>query len=363
MEINKKDFLEHTKIFENHINSVLNEGLLHLDNMILSQNKDSPCIYTVALAYEESQKYDYFLKEMVEDEKISIYSKYLTSVYIDKDYYNLIEMENNVYVGDFILEEEKYRFKYILVRDKRYDVCIEKLYESFMLNNLKWYSIDKRDINKMYRVKVTEYIDDISLLEDIDFRDIKINYNFNECIFTDKKVYWNIDIETKLLDKSLTRFGDILGYKYTFNKLEKEVYLLSGNSSKIDDVCIYDTRVDVYSKYDNIYIFEMFHILEFDFRFNLKYFKSICNFNNKIVGTESLRKFFYNSYKLKLIDIKVSSENIGHLIIPNYDKQILNYTLGYLYLKFERIYSYEDLFHAVNVLRLNISAYEIRVVE
>ncbi|WP_068268275.1 hypothetical protein [Caviibacter abscessus] len=363
MEIDKKEFLEHTKVFENHISNTLENGLLNLDYKILSQNKDSPCIYTVLLSKSEALKYDYFLKEIVEDENISIYSKYLDTVYIDKNYYDLLEMENNTYIGEFILKEERYVFKYILIKDERYDVCINKLYDSFMLNNLKWYSIDKRDINKMYRVKVIEYVDDITLLENIPFEDIKIEYNFDNTISNYKKVYWNIGFETKLLNKEITRFNDIVAYKYILDKTKKDIYLLNENSSKIDDVCIYDTRIDVYSKYDNIYIFDMFHIFEFDFRFNFKYCKSICGFNNKIVGIESIKKFLYQTYKLKLTDFKITNKNIGHLIIPNYDNQIITYNLGYLYLKFEKIYSYEDLFHAINLLKLNINGYEIRVIE
>ena len=139
---------------------------------------------------KEQKKYDYFLKKMIEEDNISQNSKYLDSVYIDIDYYNLLDIEDKVYIGEFILSNEVYRFKYKFTKDNRYDEKISSIYNSFLNSNLVWYSIDKRYINKMYRIEVLEYIDDISLISDIAFCDLKLEYHLDSNIYLNKKIYW-----------------------------------------------------------------------------------------------------------------------------------------------------------------------------
>ena len=362
MDIDKKTFLEHTSLFEKNIEKIISNGFNKLSNDLINMNKTSPCIYTCVLDKDISEKYDYFLKEMIEDESINQSSKYLDSVYIDMDYYALIDIEDKIYIGEFILSNERYRFKYKFSKDNRYDEKISGIYSSFLNSNLIWYSIDKRDIDKMYRIEVLEYIDDISLILDIDFEDLKLEYNLDNNIYLGKKIYWNVSFETKLFNKEISRVDDKIIYKYKLDKNKNEDYLVSENSSKIDDVCIYDDKIEIYSRYDNLYVFDIFNILNFDLRHDIKYSKSIPDKLFKVFSINTIKNFLYKTYNIKLKDVKKEENNNSYLIIPDYDKQIYKYTNAPLYLYIEQFNSYYDLFHAINLLKLSITEYDLRVV-
>lgn len=362
MDIDKKTFLEHTSLFEKKIEKTISNGFNKLSHDLLNVNKTSPCIYTCVLDKDISTKYDYFLKEMIENDNISQNSKYLDSVYIDIDYYNLLDIEDKVYIGEFILSNEVYRFKYKFTKDNRYDEKISSLYNSFLNSNLVWYSIDKRYINKMYRIEVLEYIDDISLISDIAFCDLKLEYHLDSNIYLNKKIYWNVSFEPKLFNKELSRVDKSIVYRYTLDKSENEDYLIDENSSKIDDVCIYDNKIEVYSRYDNLYVFDIYNILNFDLRYDIKYSKSIPTKLFKVFSIDTINKFLDKSYNIKLREIKKEDNNNSYLIIPDYDKQIYKYTNGSLYLYIDKFNSYDDLFHAINLLKLSITEYDLRVV-
>lgn len=362
MDIDKKTFLEHTSLFEKKIEKTISNGFNKLSHDLLNVNKTSPCIYTCVLDKDISTKYDYFLKEMIENDNISQNSKYLDSVYIDIDYYNLLDIEDKVYIGEFILSNEVYRFKYKFTKDNRYDEKISSLYNSFLNSNLVWYSIDKRYINKMYRIEVLEYIDDISLISDIAFCDLKLEYHLDSNIYLNKKIYWNVSFEPKLFSKELSRVDKSIVYRYKLDKSENEDYLIDENSSKIDDVCIYDNKIEVYSRYDNLYVFDIYNILNFDLRYDIKYSKSIPTKIFKVFSIDTINKFLDKSYNIKLREIKKEDNNNSYLIIPDYDKQIYKYTNGSLYLYIDKFNSYDDLFHAINLLKLSITEYDLRVV-
>ncbi len=352
--VDKKTFLEHTKIFENVIIRRLDEGLNNMKELISNTDYTSPMIYTCVL--NSVSDYDYFLSKMVKEEDYNIYSQYLSSVYISIPYYELLEISNNIYVGEFIVGDEKYRFEYILEQDTRYFDKIVELYKSFVMSNFKWWGIDMADILRMYRVKVISYIDDISLIENMDF---KISYGLNSNFSFSSSIYWNI-IETVNIVKPYISVLDNVAYRYDISKELDSNYLVK-EVDLVEDIINYQEYISVYSKHSNIYSLELFKICPFDTRLIKDYRKSLPIPVPCVITLEKI-KTYLKSYGISVKNIYKSSENKSHLIIPNYNKHIHRIYTSYIYIEITGTIDYFALFLAINILQLEISL-RIRVYE
>lgn len=356
--LEEKYFKEDIKIFEKSLNERLNTKLLKLENELFSISEKSPKIYNILL---DKNKFDfsYILTEIVEEEKINLNSEYLESVYLDCDYYDLEKFENKIYTGYFFIDEVKYNFRYILEKDNRYEKEIEKLYKLFITNNIKWYGINMKYINRMYRVKIVEYIDDISVIDKIE--PIYIEYNFEDRVKINLKPYWNIVNQKFVVKESLTIL-DSFAYKYELDKNENCTYLVNEKDELIEDVINMEKKLEVYSKFSNLYSFNILIIKNL----NINIFKDIvANYDYEISSEpniENIKKYFKkNNIEIKTIK-KVEKIN-NNLNIPNYNKMILKKIIAYIEVKLASHYDYDKVFNIVNILNLNLYMYEVVIYE
>lgn len=342
--MDKKDFLEHTDLFENRIKNELDKGLSHLKELI-NNDTSIPNIYTCVLE-KDNEKYSYFLFPMVQDVD--------DCVYIKKEYYELEDIEGMTFIGQYILGSEKFKFKFILEKDERFNEQVNILYKSFILSNLPWQSFDKRYINRMYRVKILE---DIDYLEDK--ADAIIDYGLGDDYVFNMNIYWNIEKIQQISKKSLTILDEI-SYLYTLDKSNIDYYLLHEDERYIDDVLNYEDNVKIFSTKDDLYCFNILRVTKFDERFISNYTVNNLKLRN-IVSLKDIVKIFKVNYGITIKDLFYSNENLSHLIIPDYNKQILKLKNSYLYLKLEKIQNYDDVIHLVNYLNNNLTTYEVRV--
>ncbi|WP_156285982.1 hypothetical protein [Oceanivirga salmonicida] len=347
--LDRKTFLEHTKIFEKEILTRLENGISDLRSAFKGILRQSPTIYTCALP--KCSNFDYFLSQMICDEEITIYSEYLSSVYV----YD-IDKISDMYVGYFEFSDEKYRFKYILEPDTRYIELIKSLYHSFILSNFKWQGIDLRDINKMYRVKIIEYIDDISLIDGMEY---SINYDLDNNFSFETRIYWNVIESCCIAKQYLTRLGD-LAYRYVIDINEESTYLV--NSDLVEDVINYSNSIEIYSKKSDLYSFPIFKVCPFDKRLVPNY---VCNVPYALINVISLGNIsrYLTLYGINVVKIFKSNETLACLIIPDYNPYIEKYYSSNIYIEISKPSSYLDLYLAINILQLEIPSYRLKVYE
>ena len=344
--IDKKDFLEHTRIFEDRIKKELNLGISELKSLI-TNDYELNNIYTCVLD-KDDKNFDYFLFPIVKNNE--------EKVYIDKSLLEIQEIENKEYIGKFVSGEETCRFKYVFEKCKEYDEVILTLYNSFLVANYTWLGIDKRYINRMYKIKIIEYIDEF-----IDFVEYETVYNLDKDFKFNKEIFWNIDYRKIISKKSLTRLDEI-SYAYEIEKSADENILFDIDSSKVEDICSYKNKVILYSKYSNFNIFKVFRILKFDERL-IKHFSKNFNKCNKIITLNHIKTFFENNSFIQVNKIFYSNSQINHISIVEYNPQILKRKIKYIYIEIKPIKYYDDLFYLLNTLRILVSHYEIRVYE
>ncbi len=344
--LDDKKFLEHTELFEKYILTNMEKSIENLNRYLFSNN-DTPKIY-ITLLDKDSDKYSYFLFPIVEHED--------DNVYVNKEYNKLIEIENTEYMGYYLLGEEKFRFIFTLQKDERFNEVIDKLYNSFLVSNVTFNSIDKRYTNRMYKIKIKSMIDDIE-----NITDAKIVYNLDDSYLFNVNVYWNVNYEKLISKKNLTFMSDI-SYMYTLEKTKENFYLIDSTSDVVEDVINYDTHVEIYSSLPNIYLFNVFCIYPFDKRFISNYVDNVFE-NIKIRSLDSIKNIFSSKYGIKVSNPLYSSEDLSHLLVPNYDDKVIKFKTSYIYFKLEKFSSYEDVFHVVNFLNLNLESYEVRVYE
>lgn len=344
--IDDKKFLEHTELFEKYIMNNMEKSIENLNRYLFSTN-ETPKIY-MTLLESNNDKYSYFMFPIVEHEH--------DNVYINKPYDELLEIENREYIGYYLLGEEKFKFIYKLKKDTRYSDVLDKLYNSFLISNINFNTLDKRYINRMYKIEIKEILDDI-----VDIQNAEIVYNLDQTYLFNINIYWNISSEKLISKKNLTYISDI-SYMYILEKEKDNFYLINSKSDLVDDVIIYDKYVEIYSRNPNIYLFNVFCIHAFDNRFIENYVDNIFP-NIKIQSLESIKNIFLKKYNIIVTDPFYSNENLSHLLIPNYDDKVIKFKTCYIYFKLEKFSSYEDVFHVVNFLNLNLETYEVRIYE
>ena len=344
--IDDKQFLEHTELFKKRIEENLKLGLENIKSLLFDV-KTKPDIYFTILE-KEHKKYSFFLNPMLESNE--------DEVYIDKPYYELKELENKEFIGEYVLGTERFRFIFTLEKDTRYIEKIEEIYFAYLLSNLEWDGLDLRYVNRMYKIKFKEFIDIIENVEEA-----KIEYNLDEDFKFNQTIFWNISEEKIISKKTLTRLDDI-GYKYILDKKVETFYLVKDDIRNIDDILIYDEHIDIYSRKDDLYIFDIFKILPFDKRFVTKYIDNKI-VEHKLISIEDIKKIFFKQYKIKILEIFYSNENLSHLLIPDYNQQIFKFKNSYIYIKLEKIACYEDVFFLVNFLNNKFEAFEVRIYE
>ncbi|VWL85322.1 hypothetical protein [Oceanivirga miroungae] len=354
----EKYFKEDIKIFERSLDNKIDEGLKKIEENILGINDKSPKIYTVLLN-KNKFNYEYILSAIVNDDVNSIYDTYLDSVYINAEYFKLSNYENKIFSGYFLVDSDKYEFRYVLEKDTRYFDKINEIYHIYLTNNVKWYGIDMKYINRMYRVKVVEYVDNIHLLENID--KFNIEYNFSSDVDLNLKPYWNI-LNKNFIAKESMSILDGFSYKYEIEKNENTFYLVNEKDEIIEDVVNQKNKLEIYSKFSNLY---SFIILVIGY-VNMSVFKYISvNYEYEIDSEPTIEniKRYFKKHDYEVVDIKMSNENKNYLDIPEYNKMIMKKYISNIEVKLDNYYDYDKIFKIVNILNLNLYMYKVVVYE
>lgn len=344
--------------FENRMMENVKQELSNIKNEFSNYNFVSPLIYTIVLDKENEYEDNMFTK-MIEETSFDIYSTYLDSVYIDLSYDKLDEIKDKVYVAKLIFKDEVIKFEYELEYDTRYDEKIKELYESFLLSNMYWFPIDKREILKMHRIKVIRFLDDIQILENIDFSNLKIDYGLLDNAYFNKTIYYNCFLKKQISKMEVTRFNEI-AFAYRLKKDQNCTYVLKDDERNIFDVCMSKDDLVIYSNKSNLFTFEFYEIKELNEKY-LKKFTKNYNLHQINFNTRKEIKDFLLSYQINLKEIYFSNENIEHIKIPKYNPNLIKTINLFLYLNIEYKNIY-DLFQAINILDYYIP-YEVRVYE
>lgn len=346
MIIDKREYLEHTKVFEKKIKQELKDGIEYLKS-IITDNLEYHNIYTCILD-KDNKDLDGFL--------FPILSKKDDRVYINKDYFELKEIENKEFIGKIYTDEEICRFKYVFEKCNEYDDIIQELYNSFLLSKYTWLNIDRRYIDRMYKIKILEYIDMY-----IDFVDYKIDYCLDNDFYFNKDVFWNIEKSQLIYRKNLTRLDEI-SYCYEFDNDDNISILFILNVDKLEDILYTKNKIMLYSKYSNLYIFDVFKIHKFN-EFLLDDFSKNLKDYVKLTTLEDIKKYVEKNSNIKVKKVFYSNENINNIDIEDYKPLILKLKIKYIYIEIEKQKIYFDIVYITNVLRLLLPHYDIRVYE
>lgn len=342
MNFDEKFFFENTSKFEKKIQNFVNEKIDYLKNSFDNILDIEPKIY-IKIMDKNLNEYPFYFSKIIDDDNL---------VYIEENIDTNIYYYGKIYYQDNILT-----FRYILQNDTRFNEIVENLYHGYILNNISWDGINMFYFNKMYKIKILEYIDELNILEDIDISELKLDY-CNDKIDFNKTIYWNIRKNSLISKKYLARL-DTIGYLYEIEKSNDIEYIVDLGQDCIEDICNYSDKIQIYSKKHDLDIISVYEIIKINCELIDKLsYSSIYNKTN-LISIYNIKKFLQNN-NIKVNNIFYSNENITHLNIPNYNPFIKHFKTSYIYINLEKI-SEKEIYY-INYLNLKLN-YEVRVYE
>lgn len=282
-------------------------GLIKRDNLDLTNDFLNPMLSSDL--EEKEIETQVVLNALEREEELKLFK-----VFMKCDYLTLEEILNGDLKFKGVIETDKriHEGYFKVKRNNEYKKVIEKLYESFINNNIPWSTINNPYIHKFLDVYIVSSKDTIEQDEKI----IKIDVDFGEYskfANYDMVPLWNI--------KKLTLKGsgfpvpckDKINYEHTISvaKEGKENgYLVNLNKDDVNYVMFRDESIIVSSKDDTPQKWEILKIIssgvdkDKDYEFSLISNEININFSNKLlfknplnIRTKSELSRVINSYK------------------------------------------------------------------
>lgn len=261
--------------------------------------------------------------------------KIYRKVILDADRDKLNDIENKIFKGKMTLNGKEYEFSLKLEKDKEYIEKIKEIYDVFGLNSLEWKTINVPYFNKIYKLKITNYSEELfDLLNTFEEEKIIIDkMEYKEYWLDDYVTLWNIQKISMLGNGEIEPTKDRIHYEHTlfFNR-DENVYLCPTDEAYIYFIQKISDGFRIVTDENKDMKWEFLKILEVDEEIYRKKLKKPV-FSNKIkmyfinkIKLENnvrLRNFaeiqrIVNSYasvsdRLELVRVEVSDEEREHV--------------------------------------------------
>ena len=214
---------------------------------------------------------------------------YIGEVFIKLDYFERREIEERKFKGRIVLNEMIYDFIFILEKDIRYIKEYEKLVNLANKNNLIFNNFPKYIFDRMYRLKVMNLderitLNDIFLAEEIiyDFEELDHNIEKNVSLF------WNLSKINIFPEFKIYPSENYIFYEYYFNITDNYIYLVDEDEKDIYGIVLSENNLKIYSKKLDKKIWELYKVEK------LKEYKGYTNFNKFFEIPDIFNKFNLN---------------------------------------------------------------------
>ena len=302
------------------------------------------------------------LKNILSDYEYDNDIGYIGDIFLKLDYFERKEIEGRIFKVDIIINEIIYEAKVVLERDWRYIKEYENLIEISIKNNLIFTNFPKYIFERMYRVKIIN-LDERITLNDL-FKMDDVIYNFEELtpkIVMDSKLVWNVSKVNVFPEFKVMPSETCIYYEYIFKLEDDYIYLVDEDEKDIYGLIRTKENLNIYSKELDKKIWKLYKVDKL--RKETKY----TNFNNFFEISDSFNTFNINRI-LKNFDIlkdsfyveKISKEK-GEYI--NYIEEENNKEIVYITIS---IIKSEEIFDKINYFKEIIEnkyfKYKVRVI-
>lgn len=355
-----KEFEDLEKYFNNKICEFESRIYSEIDKLYKNKNLD------IYLKVENIDYIDEKYSIIIENEEYEDDFEYIGEVYLELDYFERKEIEDEKFKGKIYLDDFEYEFSFILEQDKRYINEYKKLLEICCINNIKLKYFPKYILDRMYRIKI------IDIPEEISYSDFRYNKNveysfefgkFEEIVKINKFVYWNIKKRNLISNSRVIPTLDNIYFEHNFKIESQSKYLLSEKENDVFGILNKNNLISVYSNSKDKKIWNFYQIIELE-EFEktiysnvscINYGVDIFNFNNVVNLIKSIEI-------LKNIDIIEIKENESKYIsfYENDKNKMIKY-IKFNYLSDSK-YIYDVLSYAKRVIEENFENYTVRVV-
>ena len=257
---------------------------------------------------------------------------YIGDVLLKLDYFERKEIEGRVFKVNLIINEIIYDAKVVLEKDYRYIKEYENLINISIKNNLIFNNFPRYIFERMYRIKIINLDDRITLNDVYTVDDIIYDFEeLNSKIVRDSKLVWNVSKVNVFPEFNVLPSENFIYHEYIFKIDDEYTYLVDEEEKDIYGLIHSKNTLKIYSE-----------ILD----------KKIWKLNRILKNFDILKDSFYVE--------KISKEK-GEYI--NFEEEDNNKEIIYLTL---RIIKRDEIFDKINYFRKIVEdkyfKYKVRVI-
>lgn len=287
---------------------------------------------------------------------------YIGDVLLKLDYFERKEIEGRVFKVNLIINEIIYDAKVVLEKDYRYIKEYENLINISIKNNLIFNNFPRYIFERMYRIKIVNLDDRITLNDVYTVDDIIYDFEeLNSKIVRDSKLVWNVSKVNVFPEFNVLPSENFIYHEYIFKIDDEYIYLVDEEEKDIYGLINSKNTLKIYSEILDKKIWKLYKVDK------LKNYTQYTNFNNFFEISDSFNTFNLNRI-LKNFDIlkdsfyveKITKEK-GEYI--NFEEEDNNKEIIYLTL---RIIKRDEIFDKINYFRKIVEdkyfKYKVRVI-